>query len=291
MAGGGNQSKATTTSTTQQQQTRGPIPGTEGLWSNVWQMGNRALGQTNNNPFMGNFVAQPGQDAQSGLNMLRGIVPMLGRGAEDVINLGQRTARGDFLSPDSNPFIRQVAEASLRPITEQLQQNVLPGITDQSISQGAYGGARQDLSQERAVKDWSQTGADATSRIYANNYANERQLQQGAPGMLAAGYQLAAAPGQAMLSIDDLARGLEQMRINNQLAQHQEQQSAPWYGLNQQANLLSAGNFYNGSGTSSTTADNPNYVDPFTQMLKMAIGGTAAVAGIGGKGGFNLWGG
>jgi hypothetical protein len=35
---------------------------------------------------------------------------------------------------------------------------------------------------------------------------------------------------------------------------------------------------------------NPNYQDPFTMILKAALGGAGMVASAGGSGGFNLWG-
>jgi hypothetical protein len=126
------------------------------------------------------------------------------------------------------------------------------------------------------------------AQLYGNAYSQERQLQQNAPALLAAGGELAKAPGMFQVMIDEMRRGGKQLGLDNALARHREAQTAPWYGLGEMSNILASAGMRSTTGTQ--TADNPNYVDPVTNALKMALGAGAGVASIGGAGGFGLWG-
>lgn len=286
-----SQQPKTLTATTQQTQTQAPSPIAEDYWKDLLQKTETAFNRTNTNPFQGDFIAQPTQYATQGVDYLRSILPSLGQGAQDVIDLGQKTAQGYFLSPDSNPFIKAAADAAVGRVNEGLMQTALPAITDQAIAQGAYGGARQDLSQERAVRDFSRSALDATTGMYAQNYAMERGYQQQAPQMLGAGYELLATPGNAMLSLDEIQRGQQQLALDNALAQFREQQGSYWSGIPEQANILSMLNNFGTSSTSGTTTQpNPNYESPFMSAMKMALGGAGAIGTLGGSTGFGLWG-
>jgi|SRR5215207_4389045 len=257
-------------------------------YEDLFKRGTAALDATNSNPFTGNFVAQTGADFTSGLNNLRTAVPSLGAGADPVQDLAMKTATGGFLTPDSNPFLKAMGEAAIRPLNEQFTNTVLPGITDQAIAQGAYGGSGQDISQERAAKGLATASGDTLANLYGNAYAQERQLQQNAPALFSAANSLRTAPGMMGLQIDEFARQGKQLGLDNALQKYQARQQAPWYGLGEMANLLASAGMR--STTGASTQPNPQYVDPMTNALKMALGGAAGVAGIGGSGGFGLWG-
>lgn len=300
---------------------RGPLEAQAPLFSDLWSRTGNAMATMQANPFSPqNFVPQAGGDANTGVNMLRNLLTggTIGQGAQDVINMGQATARGDYLDPNKNPFLRATADAAVGRVREGLLESALPQIKDAAIASGAYGGARQDLSEERAVRDFSRSALDASNNLYEQNYQAERGRQMQAPAVLGQGYDLASAAGKGMLSLDEIVRGQEQLRIDDALARFNA--NNPFRGLMEAAGLLTAGGFGStgqtgitsnlgtsggqtlgqssmhgttvGQGTSSGTKvmDNPNYEDPFTRMLKMALGGASMVAGAGGKGGFNLWG-
>lgn len=85
----------------------------------------------------------------------------------NLFGLG-KTANGDFLSPDSNPYIKSVANQAAD--AAQARTNGLFG------SNGRTGGLwAQNLGQGIA---------NATGNIYAQNFANERQNQLGAQNTL-----------------------------------------------------------------------------------------------------------
>lgn len=276
---------------TQQQDTsqKAPLQAQAPYYADLWARTQPIL-QNDPGAFKGNFIAQPGQDAQQGLQTLRDATPLMGQGAGDFLNMAQATARGDYLNPASNPFLQGVADAMTGTVRRQLTEGVLPNIKDAAISQGAYGGARQDVQENQAVRQFDQQALDATNQLFANNYAAERNRQMQAGGLLQQGYGLAAAPGQFQLGIDEASRGLQQLALDNARQQWMEQRSAPWYGLGQAANILQTGGFGSTTGTTNQIKPNPSYEDPMLQALKIALGGGSAVAAAGGKGGFGLWG-
>lgn len=98
--------------------------------------------------------------------------------ARDIVdrtNKAHQFALGDVLSPDSNPYLAQYAQAAARPITDQLLTEALPELRTGFVGQGGYGGTRQDLAQQSALDKTARTIADQSAGIY--NQAYNRGLQ------------------------------------------------------------------------------------------------------------------
>jgi uncharacterized membrane protein len=144
------------------------------------------------------------------------------------------------------------------------------------------------VAKANASEALARTMGDISSNIFFNNYANERQLQQGAPAMLGQGFELSMLPGQGLMATDQAQRQMSQMALDNARQKFMEVKQAPWYGLGEAAQILSQGGFSTVTGTQ--TGPNPNYVDPMTNFMKMALGGASTIAGLGGGGGFGWWG-
>lgn len=87
------------------------------------------------------------------------------------------TANGDFLTADSNPYIRGVAQQGADEA--MARANAQFGAAGRSNGSGLY------------AQNFAKSIADATNGVYAQNYANERQLQQGAQGTLLSAEQQA----------------------------------------------------------------------------------------------------
>jgi hypothetical protein len=278
------------TITQQTVQDKAPWTPAQPYYLDIYGKTQDALNATNKNPFTGDFIAQGTPDATAGLDALRSTAmnsPIPGQ-LTDYNRMLSGMARGDYLDPNKNPFISAVANAAIKPVTQTFQNTVLPGITDQAIMQGAYGGARQDVSQERASSDLEKQIGDITSNIFYQNYANERANQLQLPTMMGQASDIAQIPGQTLLGVDQQARMLQQLALDNQRQQFMEQKTAPWYGLGEAAQIMSQGGFSTLTGNSTMT--NPNYVDPMTSILKSALGGASSIAGLGGQGGFGWWG-
>ena len=308
----------------------GPLAAQTGNYEELWNAAKTALGLNQaTGGYGGDFIAGATPTQLQGIEALKSAVPTITNAvgaAPLAVDQLKNVLSGMYLDPATNPWIKSVADTAVRRVQDPLMQNILPGITDQAIAQGAYGGARQDLSQERAVKDFDQAALDATSGIYAQNYATERGYQNAAAsGGLQNAIQgvvnLSQAPGMVLSQAGELERGLNQLSLDNALARHQEALNAPWQGLTNYATILGSGGFGQSStagtsagtsstsgstsgiqntlsnmltsltGTTNTEKTNPNYESPFLQLLKAGLGVASGVAGIGGAQGFNLWGG
>ena len=70
-------------------------------------------------------IASAGQRAGVGLDLA-------GLGG-NILNLGQQTARGDFLDPNSNPFLKDTINFALQPAVSQFQNSVLPALRIRSF--------------------------------------------------------------------------------------------------------------------------------------------------------------
>lgn len=194
--------------------------------TDLWQRGTRAVDQ---------MPAGPNQTQLTAANWLRQAIPGTSAGSDELRSLGVRTARGDFLDPATNPWIQGAVDAAQRPLRQQLNQNILD-VGDYSSRAGAYGGSADALMRSSALTSFNTAALDSANEIYYNNYLNERQLQQNAPGLLQAANALSLQPGMLLGNLGD--------------QEFQWQTEIPFLGLDRLAQLLSLGSGY---GTSNST--------------------------------------
>lgn len=165
-------------------------------------------------PYMGPQFARPTPASLAGQQFQLGAADAFaGSGAAgDLINLGQKTIQGDFLHPESNPYIGSYIDAALRPVKEEFYENTLPQLSSAAISQGAYGGSRDGVLNGIAAGKFTDTLADTTSNILYNNYLQERQNQMAGGDLLTQGMGLQLLPGQIYQDI-----GQQQQQVDQQL--------------------------------------------------------------------------
>lgn len=291
--GGGDTKKTTVDQTTN----KSPLAAQEPFYKDLWAQAHQAMTANQaQGGYTGDFLAPKTGQEQQGVDLLTQGAAQQGVGADAVRSLALKTLAGGFL-PDlqqytRNPNLDSVIQGALDPITKSLTTEVLPGISSAAISSGAYGGARQDLSQERAVSDFGKTAAQTTSNIaykdfndYMNRsyalYGQERGLQTAAPALLDAANNLSNAPAMQLLKAGQTQRSLDQIALENNQAKFGEQRNSQWYGLGELANILASGGF----GTAHTTGTNTEVTqsDPFTQLLKGITGGVSLASGLGWK--------
>lgn len=200
-------------------------------------------------------------------------------GARSVYDNAQATLSGQFMDPASNPYLKQAVEAATRPIEERLTRSILPSIQDQSIAQGAYGGSGYGTAQALAMSDWSQQSADVASKIYAQNYAQERQYQMQAASQIANALALQEGGTNAGLSGANLLgqagsqeQAWQQAALDANLQKYQINQAAPWSGINELSSILNAGGY--NQQTQTTTQK--------TGAMENIMKGVAGAAGLAG---------
>lgn len=242
----GGRSRNQTTTTTQ---TNTPAPWQQQQINNVYDRANQAMNQ---------MPTGPNATQEQAMDWLRAAAPGLSAGSNELRDLGVRTARGDFLDPATNPWIRGAVDAAQRPLREQLDQNILQ-IGDAAQLAGAYGGDRERLLRGQALGDFNQSALDVANDIYYQNYVNERNLQQNAPSLLSAANQFALAPGQLLGTLGD--------------QEFSWAADMPWTGLDRLAAITQLGQGY---GTTTGTQTTPRQGGGlFSGLLGGASAGSA----------------
>jgi hypothetical protein len=125
-------------------------------------------------------------------------------------------ASGDVLSPDSNPYLQDMAAAYADQVNEQLQRTTLSGIDDQYTGAGGWGNSRQGIERGLARGEASEAIADQTSRMYSDAYNRGLSAMQSGLSMAPSIGQFGAMPGQMMQQIG----GYPQQEAQSDLANY-----------------------------------------------------------------------
>lgn len=192
----------------------------------------------------------------------------------------------------SNPWLDSAIDASVRPITEQYQQTILPGIRDefQGAGQG-FGGSRRAIADARATSDYMRSVGDTSAKLGLGAYNTNIDAMVKALGLTPQTQQAQLAPGTTTSAVGDVRQNLAQQLLNEQVAGFNYAQLAPFL---QSQDIISLISGIPGGTSTSLSTGNTAQQNPFTKLLGGAATGaslgsalfpgvgTAAGAGIGG---------
>lgn len=270
----GNEKPATTTTTNAPWKTAQPY------YEDMYKRMAAAVDATNGKWYQGDTYAGPNTVQKNANTWAQNEAMKMGTGVDALRNMATSQLAGDWLSPDKNPYISGVVNAAIKPVQQAFDANKL-AMNDQAISQGAYGGARQDLQQNRLMDDFNKQVGDISNDIYYKNYLTERGYMQNSGDLLEQANKLALSGPTALAAAGSQLQGWDQAELDDAMARWQREQAAPWAGLSEMANLLGAGGF--GTQTSIQQAAKGN---PLLGILQGALGGASTGAslasGIGG---------
>ena len=188
-----------------------------------------------------------------------------GRAIPDAASAALQNALSLSQDPTQNPFIQNVVRAAQRPLEQQFEQTILPGISDSAVVAGQVGQSREGIAQGIAGQELTRRSGDISENIFNTALTQGLQLT---PQLLA----LSGPTQQLQLNPAGILEAVGFTRQQQQQAGLNEQQSA----LQVFADLLrSAGG--GGFGTSTTTGPSSTQ-SPFLQ----ALGGAATGFAIGG---------
>lgn len=196
-------------------------------------------------------------------------------------------ASGMYLDPATNPTLTGMVDASMRPITEQLTRQILPGIDQNAIMDNAFGGDRVALARGQAVGDWAEASGDIASKIYYDNYNRERQIQLMAPELFAAGYGAEMMVPQGYAQMGDYQRGLDQIAIDSDLMRRALNEQIAFAGIPQAMSIFGAmpyvGQNTTGTTTNTGTTMTEQYskANPLTSLIQGGLGIGSMLAGLG----------
>lgn len=207
----------------------------------IYQEAERLYGEANKDPYGGSLYAAPNATQQQALQGRINYANALGDPGAGTRDLAERTIRGDFLHPESNPYLQGNIEAAIRPVQDAYTRQILPGISSAAQQQGAYGGSRHGVAQGVAAGDFARNAGDISAQLVAQNYGQERMLQQNAPQLLAQGLQLGALPQDLLGEAGAQQQQWDQAALNEAYQRWQMEQQAPWSPLERYAAFIQAG--------------------------------------------------
>lgn len=194
----------------------------------------------------------------------------------------------------TNPWLEATYERASRPLIQQLQQDVNPGIDIGAASSGRLGSGMHALLRNRAGEQTGQALTDLATGIYSGAYESDQGRRMGALGQLAGlgqqdvGNRMAGAgmfdTGTARtLQAAGMAPGLDEARYSDPsrlLGVGQAYQDAEWEPSERYLRSLYA--MPGVSGGSSTTG--PGGPGPLAQGISGGLGAMAmgSMMGLGG---------
>ena len=103
-------------------------------------------------------------------------------------DLSYDTISGSYLSADSNPYIRGVADQATQRVADQYNKGYIPQALSSYAGSGRYGSGLFQQTLADTQSQMNQDIANANNKLYYQNYANERQLQESARARAAQQY-------------------------------------------------------------------------------------------------------
>lgn len=180
---------------------------------------------------------------------------------------------GSMWDPKYNPALQGTIDATTRPIVQNYQEKVLPGIRSDAISSGNFGGSRQGVAEGIAARDTAtaigDTAAKTTEDLYGKNLTAQLQAMALAPGVT----QNLMAPGQAQSAVGDVQQAMSQAKLN-ELVQNFFADSGGLDYAKAKDILGLVGGMPGGSTVSTGSVPQPN-------MAMSTLGGAASGAALG----------
>lgn len=199
-------------------------------------------------------------------------------------SLGQvgQTAAGGFLG--GSPYREALIQAATRPLTQQFESQILPGISSLFSRAGRYGSGAMEQALGRATESYGRALGDVATNVAAQDYARERGLQQQAQIAQSALAQAAPSffqssflPSQALSAVG---------AAREQIAAQPLQESMQRFQFGQQLPFQQLQGFLSSVYGNPMSTGNVPIPQAQTNRLGQAIGG----AGLGYLGGSFLGG-
>lgn len=196
--------------------------------------------------------------------------PVQAGGSEQML----KTIRGDYLNPDSNPYLAATYKAASRPMVEQFRDATMPGIDSSFIKSGRYGSGAYADQQQKAQDVLGRNLGELATGIYGQNYQQERGRQDQAVANAPAYAQSDYNDAQALLGIGQQREGQAGRELQDEVNRWNFEQQSPFANLGNYMSLI--GGDY---GRTQTTSQ-PLYSSGSNTMSNL-FGGLAGLGMLG----------
>jgi hypothetical protein len=225
-----------------------------------------ALSNTAYKPYKGQQIADLNDAQQAGMSLQSAQALNGFQGQQDGNNLYQQTLRGDFLSPESNPYLQATAQG----IGNEFNRTTGAQNSSMQRTAGAFGNS--GLSQKMSMDNAGLAGQ--LNNLYGQNYANERGMQQQALGMMPTMQNMGYTDSNKLTQVGDAQRQYQQDLLNQEQANYAQAMQYPYAQLDVLGNAIKSTMGAGGSSTTSTPTYKPS-------PMAGAMGGAMAGYGMG----------
>lgn len=199
-------------------------------------------------------------------------------GTQDNLATSGVNATNYWLSPDAidigrDQGIRSAIDASVRPIGQQLTEQVLPNIRSGSVSNGTFGSSRQGIAEGLASGRASQAVGDTAAKVAETAREANVKAQMQALGLLPQTQQATTSGATTTSAVGDIRQQQEQRGLDANAAAFNFDQYAPFLQSKEILSLL--------SGLPNSTTTTTGSVAPQTPLWQKSLGGAATGASLG----------
>lgn len=189
-----------------------------------------------------------------------------GAAGQDMLT---QTLQGGYLN--SNPYLDATYDRAADAVSRQFSQAVLPGIGTQFSQAGRLGSGAHENAADWAMDSLGRQLTGLATDIYGGNYAQERQNQMGAAGMVPGMQQAEAQRMGAALGAGQIYDAQAQAQLTDKVNRFNFQQMEPWQRLQMYQGAITGGGA--SGGTQTTTA-------PAQSNLPMYLGAGLTGGGL-----------
>ena len=239
--------------------------------------------------FAGNTIAgfNPNEIAGQNAALVAAGSPLVAAGA---------TAQQALLDPAkmldvaNNPYVKGSADAITQQVTQNLNENILPGVRSGATSAGGMytgGATKEGIATGKAITGTNQGLSNALADLYLKSYAGGLSTMTQAVANNPQALQTQLFPSQVQGAVGAQQRSMEQALLNKQVADFYGNQNLDYDRAAQLYSLIGA--MPGASGVSTVNPSMPQS-NPFAQAAGIGISllGNAMLPGLGSAAGAGM---
>lgn len=184
-----------------------------------------------------------------------------------------QTMQGDYLNPESNPYLQQYVEAAQQPMIDNYLQNIVPTMDNQAVSSGRYGSGIWGETKAQAAEDLNKQLGYTAAQMYAPAYESERERQMSAVPGLNDVFNQAFKHAGYLTATGEAEQGQQQAEINAEMQKWMEDLYGPLDWANVVSNLFLSGGALGRTSDTTYPYQGPN-------LSQSLLGSGSSLAGL-----------
>lgn len=190
--------------------------------------------------YSGSVIPGLNADQRGAQDMMRGAAGAQNDMWKDMARTYGNMSSMDMLDINKNKYAAGAMDAAIRPLQESFSEVQLPGISQEAVTAGGFGGSRQGIAEGIASGKLSQAIGDTTSKmgsdLYGQNLANLTKMMALGPQVM----QGATQGAQTLGAVGSQDWALQQAQLQEQKDLFNAQSMLP-FQMGTQLAGLSAG--------------------------------------------------